>query len=192
MENGFGQDFFWGEVATSRIGISITMVFFLLSVFTACGRGGVSGSSHDNDGGGYADASCGGADCNDADPRINPLVRDICGDNIDQNCYDGDVVCSADAATAHANLTRDGSPGICLSCHTDEAEDMYASTHYQWQGDALYMSHGPQKQGKSAGGVNSYCINILGSWDGCGKCHVGLGARPKSAGNPTQAQLEKN
>ena len=143
----------------------------------------------DEDGDGYGSRSCGGADCDDADPDVNPLARDICGDNIDQNCDGVDRLCTDGGAAAHSGLAWDGSPGVCLSCHRGEAEDMYASTHYQWQGDALYMSHGPLKQGKIAGAVNSYCINISGNWAGCGNCHVGLGARPQATDNPTEAQL---
>ena len=68
---------------------------------------------------------------------------------------------------------------------TKEAEDMYASTHYQWQGEALYMTHGPQKQAKTAGTVISYCINILGNWKSCGNCHVGLGEQPEASQTPS-------
>jgi Cytochrome c bacterial len=100
------------------------------------------------------------------------------GDNSDGN------------VAVHSNLAWDGSPGVCLSCHADEAEDMYASTHYQWQGDAQYMVNGPQKQGKITGAVNSYCINILGNWTGCGNCHVGLGIEPQVSEVSTQTQLE--
>ena len=107
------------------------------------------------------------------------------GDDVNSNSTS-----ASDASIAHANLTWDGSPGRCLSCHTEEAEDMYASTHYQWQGEALYMTHGPQKQGKIAGAVNSYCINILGNWESCGNCHVGLGDQPDASPSPSQAQLE--
>lgn len=188
-----------------RISISTIIVFLSLTALTSCGGSGGSGSGSDsspvgnlnaslscpdNDGDGYTGASCGGVDCNDLDPNINPVVREICGDNIDQNCDGSDKICSGGGAAVHANLTWDGSPGICLSCHTDEAKDMYASTHYQWQGDALYMTHGPQKQGKIAGAVNSYCINILGNWASCGNCHVGMGAQPQAADNPTRTQLE--
>jgi hypothetical protein len=49
---------------------------------------------------------------------------------------------------------------------------------YQWQGESPQMVSGPAFQGKIAGGVNSYCINILGNWAVCGNCHVGLGAVP--------------
>ena len=186
-----------------RISISMLIVFLSFTALTSCGGSSGSGSESNNpvgksnarlvcpdiDGDGYTDDFCGGFDCNDLDPNINPVVREICGDNIDQNCDGSDKACSGGGAAAHANLTWDGSPGICLSCHTDEAKDMYASTHYQWQGDALYMAHGPQKQGKIAGAVNSYCINILGNWASCGSCHVGMGAQPQPADNPTRTQL---
>ncbi|HBD07520.1 MAG TPA: hypothetical protein DCZ69_04610, partial [Syntrophobacteraceae bacterium] len=67
-------------------------------------------------------------------------------------------------ATPHGNLTWDGSPGVCLSCHKEQAREMHASTHYQWEGDALYRTNGPLRQGKISNAVNSYCINILGNW----------------------------
>ncbi len=84
--------------------ISMTIVFILLTAFISCGGGGSGGNDGsgddsddsddsdlnpslvcpDNDGDGYADASCEGADCDDRNSNINPLARDICGDNIDQ------------------------------------------------------------------------------------------------------------
>ena len=100
-----------------RLLISMTIVFFSLTAFTSCGGGsGGSGGSDDsdpdtrlicpdNDGDGYAGASCGGADCDDGNPNINPLVREICGDNIDQNCDGGDKICSDGGAATHADLT---------------------------------------------------------------------------------------
>jgi hypothetical protein len=32
-------------------------------------------------------------DCNDNDPAVHPGAFDVCGDNIDQDCYDGDADC---------------------------------------------------------------------------------------------------
>ncbi|MDJ0815872.1 MAG: MopE-related protein [Desulfobacterales bacterium] len=191
----------------TRITLLMAMVPFVLITILSCGGGGGGGNSSDdgssgggglivaancpdNDGDGYLDVICGGADCNDSDPNINPLIREICADNIDQNCDGSDKTCSDGGAAAHSSLNWDGSPGICLTCHLDQAEDVYASTHYQWQGETPYMTHGPQLQGKIAGAVNSYCINILGNWSTCGNCHVGLGVQPQATDFPSQAQLE--
>jgi len=96
----------------------------------------------------------------------------------------------APVAVNHATLTWDGSPGVCLSCHGEQAKQMYASSHYQWQGEALYdAANGPLLQGKISDAFNSYCINILGNWNACGSCHVGLGARPVLTATPTDEQL---
>jgi hypothetical protein len=86
----------------------------------------------------------------------------------------------------HANLTWDGSPGQCLQCHESEAREMHASVHYQWKGAAIMMTSGPQIQGKIAGAVNSYCINIEGNWEGCGKCHAGQGDKPTETADGNQ------
>lgn len=74
----------------------------------------------------------------------------------------------------------------CLQCHQQEAEDVFSSVHYQWLGETPYMTDGPDLQGKLNLGVNSYCINITGNWNGCGNCHVGLGAPPEQELSPQQ------
>ena len=48
--------------------------------------GGGGGCSDDADGDDYIAASCGGDDCNDDDPSINPGAAEICGDLTDNNC----------------------------------------------------------------------------------------------------------
>lgn len=91
----------------------------------------------------------------------------------------------------HEGLTYDpNKPGVtCLGCHDQEADDVRHSTHYRWKGDALYMLNmDPFEQGKIAGAVNTYCGNVLGNWNGCSACHIGLGAEPENAS--PQEELE--
>jgi len=77
----------------------------------------------------------------------------------------------------------------CLQCHRDRAVEVYQSEHYQWKG--------------KLGAINDFCIypdpNHIGRLTntygvevdaGCGKCHVGMGAKPVAAASPTDVQLE--
>ncbi len=52
----------------------------------------------------------------------------------------------------------------------------------------LYTVNGPAMQGKLNTALNSYCISILGNWNACGTCHVGLGAKPEATATPSQLQ----
>ena len=94
---------------------------------------------------------------------------------------------AVEAQSPHDDLVWTGSD-TCLQCHLDEATEVHGSVMYQWQGQTPEIVNGPPVQGKISGGVNSYCINILGNWNVCGNCHVGLGALPEV--DPTPAQLE--
>ncbi len=81
--------------------------------------------------------------------------------------------------TGHESIMEWNGTATCLACHMEEARQVFDSSHYQWLGETPYMTNGPDLQGKLDLGVNSYCINITGNWNGCGACHVGLGLRPE-------------
>jgi hypothetical protein len=136
----------------------------------------------DADGDGFLSAECGGADCDDQDSGISPTANDVCGDGIDQDCSGSDRLCDGNP---HGGLHWRG-PETCLDCHAEEARQVHASVMYQWQGETPEMTRGPARQGKAAGGLNSYCISPLGNWSGCGSCHLGLGARPEPQASPEQ------
>jgi hypothetical protein len=101
------------------------------------------------------------------------------------------TACSTEPALPqHSNLTWTGSYEVCSGCHADKVTEVKNSAHYQWKGSSSKMVNGSPQQGKivqtdGGGGIlpgtsamNAYCINILGNWNGCGACHVGLGAQP--------------
>lgn len=83
------------------------------------------------------------------------------------------------AAGPHDNLSFADYPNNCLSCHQTQFNEMAGAMHYKWTGAAPNMINQPTvPQGKLTNEVNSYCINILGDWKICGKCHAGRGKRP--------------
>ena len=134
----------------------------------------------DVDGDGYKDAVCGGDDCDDSDATIHPGAEDIPNDGIDQDCDGGDLI--TDSENPHAMLTWDSYPANCITCHSEEADEMLQTTHYRWLGETPDMTNATGTvQGKLTNAVNSYCINILGDWPVCGSCHVGRGLRPDEA-----------
>ncbi len=47
----------------------------------------------DADGDGFADAACGGADCDDSDASVYPGAEEVCGDGVDQDCDGQDLEC---------------------------------------------------------------------------------------------------
>lgn len=98
-------------------------------------------------------------------------------------------VFSENSPNPHRGLRWTGT-GTCLACHESEAREVHTSVHNQWMGEALYTVNGPDRQGKMEMAVNSYCVNTLGNWNGCGACHVGLGNKPAPTTAPSLTQLQ--
>lgn len=128
-----------------------------------------------------------GACVRDNDPVTEGPVGDpTCSDSADNDCdgatdgTDSDCVSGGDS---HSNLTWSDYPTACLGCHQngsagDQYGDAFNSVHYQWEGTTPDMVNGPSLQGKISNAMNTYCINILGNWKVCGKCHAGRGVKP--------------
>ncbi|MFZ3047827.1 MAG: hypothetical protein WA151_18080, partial [Desulfatirhabdiaceae bacterium] len=91
------------------------------------------------------------------------------------------------AMAEHSGQTWQGTQN-CITCHETEVNEVHGSSHYQWQGQALYTVNGSEIQGKLNTALNSYCISILGNWNACGSCHVGLGEKPETTATLAQTQ----
>ena len=78
------------------------------------------GSCADNDGDTYADASCGGDDCNDTDPLINPGALEICTDGVDNDCNglidNDDPFCSGGECSPAGDSCTSNSDCCSLKC----------------------------------------------------------------------------
>lgn len=177
----------------------IAMLLAALAALASADAARAAKPCRDADGDGYLPTTCGGNDCNDRDAAIHPGAAEVC-DQADNDCdalVDEGSVCGGGGnctSAPHCGLTWTGS-SMCRSCHAAQADAVFAAGHYQWNGAAPYnVNVAGVKQGKYTSSINSYCINILGNWDGinsaragaCSNCHVGLGLEPSATKTTTQ------
>jgi hypothetical protein len=98
-----------------------------------CFNGACSGVAMDGDGDGFIPLACGGQDCNDADPNINPSVFEgpagagVCTDTIDNNCNGLTDLAEASCGSCNDNADCDDN-NVCNGAETCVANSCVAGT----------------------------------------------------------------
>ena len=77
-------------------------------------------NEHDGDGDGFDDVDCGGNDCDDSNPELNPGRADVCGNDIDENCdgFANDMDCDGHDDVAHTTVGCEN----CDDCDDSDPE----------------------------------------------------------------------
>ena len=76
----------------------------------------------DMDGDGFTPTSCGGSDCDDAEPLAYLGAEEICGDGIDNDCIDGDAPCVEIFSGVRTNVEQSTLTGW-EECFVDKFRD---------------------------------------------------------------------
>lgn len=92
--------------------------------------GADSDCCRDADGDGYSASSCGGSDCDDADSAVGPGARELCGDDVDNDCNGradcADLACSGVLGCC---ADKDGDGYAALDCGGDDCNDSQAAMY---------------------------------------------------------------
>ncbi len=111
------------------------------------------------------------------------------------------------AESMHAEIEKYEGTKTCLECHDTLGKEMAATLHYQLQGEPQLIEG--WEKGKTAGLLTSFspaANTVAGhNWltlvqpsgkvkvpqpDGCGRCHAGLGAKPKQTADMADSDYE--
>lgn len=111
------------------------------------------------------------------------------------------------AESMHAGIEKYEGTKTCLECHDTLGKEVAMSLHYQLQAEPQFIEG--WEKGRTAGMLTSYCPppntvaghNWLGTLQpndaskgaqpvGCGRCHIGLGAKPNPVDKLTEADYE--
>ncbi|NPA06260.1 MAG: tetrathionate reductase family octaheme c-type cytochrome [Chloroflexi bacterium] len=64
----------------------------------------------------------------------------------------------------------------CLSCHTEAAKQVMATTHWTW----VYQDPDSAETWGKRYVINNFCVAVVSNWPRCTSCHVGYGWKDDS------------
>ena len=62
----------------------------------------------------------------------------------------------------------------CIECHSDVADDVLKSRHWNWLGEEATINGKKVRLGKK-NILNNYCVAVSSNWARCTSCHIGYG-----------------
>ena len=69
----------------------------------------------------------------------------------------------------------------CLSCHTEAAQQIMATSHWTWSGEQSSLNESLESRiGKGKQSINNFCIALASNEPRCTSCHIGYGWKDKT------------